>query len=92
MPVCDLIWMRSTSFRLIRKGTQEPLRGTPCTIGDESYLYTSCYLPWWDEKLLDWPAEQGGFEAIFANEPSMAGFSTIVLECRQRWGLVGGGK
>jgi hypothetical protein len=49
VPVCDLIWMRSTSFRLIRKGTQEPWRGTLCTIGDESYLYTSGYLPWWDE-------------------------------------------
>jgi hypothetical protein len=49
VPVCDLIWMRSTSFRLIQKGTQEPWRGTLCTIGDESYLYTSGYLPWWDE-------------------------------------------
>lgn len=47
--VCDLIWMRSTSFRLIRKGTQEPWRGTLCTIGDESYLFTSGYVPWWDE-------------------------------------------
>jgi hypothetical protein len=33
VPVCDLIWMRSTAFRLIRKGTQEPWRGTLCTIG-----------------------------------------------------------
>ncbi|MFZ0246021.1 hypothetical protein [Candidatus Binatus sp.] len=49
VPVCDLVWMRSTSFRLIRKGTQEPWRGTLCTIGDESYLFTSGYLPWWDE-------------------------------------------
>jgi hypothetical protein len=49
VPVCDLIWMRSTSFRLVRKGTHEPWRGTLCTVGDESYLYTSGYLPWWDE-------------------------------------------
>jgi hypothetical protein len=49
VPVCDLVWMRSTSFRLVRKGTQEPWRGTLCTIGAESYLYTSGYLPWWDE-------------------------------------------
>jgi hypothetical protein len=41
--------MRSTAFRLIRKGTQEPWRGTLCTIGDESYLFTSGYVPWWDE-------------------------------------------
>lgn len=49
VPVCDLIWMRSTAFRLIRKGTQEPWRGTLCTIGDEHYLFTSGYVPWWDE-------------------------------------------
>jgi hypothetical protein len=49
VPVCDLIWMRSTAFRLIRKGMQEPWRGTLCTIGDESYLFTSGYVSWWDE-------------------------------------------
>src|SRR3546814_15248295 len=41
--------MRSTAFRLIRKGTQEPWRGTLCTVGDEHYLFTSGYVPWWDE-------------------------------------------
>jgi hypothetical protein len=49
VPVADLIWLRSTPFRLIRKGTQEPWRGTLCTVGDESYLFTSGYVPWWDE-------------------------------------------
>jgi hypothetical protein len=49
VPVCDLVWMRSTAFRLIRKGTQEPWRGTLCTVGNESYLFTSGYVPWWDE-------------------------------------------
>lgn len=49
VPVCDLIWMRSTAFRLIRKGTQEPWRGTLCTVGNETYLFTSGYVPWWDE-------------------------------------------
>jgi len=49
VPVCDLIWMRSTSFRLLRKGYQEPWRGTFCTVGDEYYLFTSGYIPWWDE-------------------------------------------
>jgi hypothetical protein len=48
-PVCDLIWMRSTPFRLIRRGMQEPWRGTLCQVGDENYLYTSGYVPWWDE-------------------------------------------
>lgn len=48
-PVCDLIWMRSTPFRLIRKGTQEPWRGTLCRVGDEHYLFTTGYVPWWDE-------------------------------------------
>jgi hypothetical protein len=46
---CDLVWMRSTAFRLIRKGMQEPWRGTLCTVGGESYLFTMGYVSWWDE-------------------------------------------
>ena len=49
VPACDLVWMRSTAFRLIRKGTQEPWRGTLCTVGTETYLYTSGFVPWWNE-------------------------------------------
>jgi hypothetical protein len=49
VPVCDLIWMRSKAFRLIRRGTQEPWRGTLCMVGDETYLFTSGYVPWWEE-------------------------------------------
>src|SRR5437660_1087696 len=48
VPACDLVWMRSTAFRLIRKGMQEPWRGTLCTIGDESYLFIMGYVSWWD--------------------------------------------
>lgn len=46
---CDLVWMRSTAFRLIRKGFEEPWRGTLGTIGQEAYLFTSGYVPWWNE-------------------------------------------
>lgn len=46
---CELMWMRSTAFRLIRKGMQEPWRGTLCNVGEESYLFTSGYVSWWDE-------------------------------------------
>jgi len=49
VPTCDLIWMRSTGFRLIRKGMQEPWRGTLCSVGEESYLFTMGYVAWWDE-------------------------------------------
>jgi Prolyl oligopeptidase, N-terminal beta-propeller domain len=49
IPACDLVWMRSTAFRLIRKGMQEPWRGTLCTVGNESYLFTMGYVSWWDE-------------------------------------------
>src|SRR5439155_1332281 len=48
VPACDLVWMRSTAFRLIRKGMQEPWRGTLCNIGHESYLFTMGYVSWWD--------------------------------------------
>ncbi len=46
---CDLVWMRSTAFRLVRKGMQEPSRGTLCTLGNENYLFTSGYVSWWGE-------------------------------------------
>lgn len=46
---CDLVWIRSTPFRVIRKGTQEPWRGTLCSINDQRYLFTSGFVPWWNE-------------------------------------------
>lgn len=49
-PACDLVWMGETSFRLLRKGMQEPWRGTFCSIGkSEHYLFTTGYVPYWDE-------------------------------------------
>ena len=35
VPACDLVWIRPTALRLVRKGMQEPWRGTLCSIGDE---------------------------------------------------------
>jgi hypothetical protein len=49
VPACDLVWIRSTSFRLVKKGTQEPARGTLCTVGDDHFLFTSGYVEWWNE-------------------------------------------
>jgi hypothetical protein len=49
VPGCDLVWLRQTPFRLVRKGSEEPWRGTLCQIENESYLFTSGYVPWWDE-------------------------------------------
>jgi hypothetical protein len=47
---CDLIWLSETSFRLLRKGMQEPWRGTLCSVGPaEHYLFTTGYVPYWDE-------------------------------------------
>jgi hypothetical protein len=46
---CDLIWLRQTPFRLVRKSAEEPWRGTLCQIENESYLFTTGYVPWWDE-------------------------------------------
>jgi len=45
----DYVWMRSTAFRMVRKGTEEPWRGTLCTLKDQSYLFTGGYVPWWNE-------------------------------------------
>lgn len=49
VPACDLIWLRSTPFRVVRKGTEEPWRGTLCTLDEHSYLFTGGYVPWWNE-------------------------------------------
>jgi hypothetical protein len=49
VPALDLVWLRSTPFRLIRRGFQEPWRGTLCHLGDERYLFTSGFVPWWNE-------------------------------------------
>lgn len=50
IPACDLLWLAETSFRLLRKGMQEPWRGTLCSLGDkEQYLFTTGYVPYWDE-------------------------------------------
>ena len=47
---CDLVWLRPTGFRLLRRGMREPERGTLCTIEDgHHYLFTTGYVPWWDE-------------------------------------------
>jgi hypothetical protein len=46
---CELVWLRSTSLRLVRKGQQEPWRGTLCIVGDEYYLFTMGFMRWWRE-------------------------------------------
>lgn len=49
VPSCDLIWIRPTPFRIVRKGYEEPWRGTLCTVGNETYLFTTGFVPWWNE-------------------------------------------
>jgi hypothetical protein len=49
VPTVDYVWMRATSFRIVRKGFEEPWRGTLCTLTDQSYLFTGGYVPWWNE-------------------------------------------
>lgn len=50
VPACDLVWIAPTGFRLLRRGMQEPSRGTLCTVGDyDHYLFTTGFVPWWDE-------------------------------------------
>lgn len=47
---CELVWMSPTGFRLLRRGSREPLRGTLCAIEDrDHYLFTTGYVPWWSE-------------------------------------------
>jgi hypothetical protein len=47
--VLDYVWLRPTAFRMVRKGLEEPWRGTLCLLKDQSYLFTGGYVPWWNE-------------------------------------------
>ena len=50
VPLIDLVWLRPTGLRLIRRGDIEPERGTMVTLeGERTYLYTTGYIPWWKE-------------------------------------------
>jgi hypothetical protein len=47
---CDLIWFAPTGFRLLRRGMQEPWRGTLCMVGDDHhFLFTTGFVKDWDE-------------------------------------------
>jgi hypothetical protein len=46
----DLVWLRPTMFRMVRKGGDEPERGTICTLSDrKTYLFTTGFIQWWME-------------------------------------------
>ncbi|MGA0532580.1 hypothetical protein [Hansschlegelia sp. KR7-227] len=49
VPAIDFVWMRSTAFRMVRKGAEEPWRGTLCRLQEQSYLFTGGFVPWWNE-------------------------------------------
>lgn len=50
VPSCEMIWMRPTGFRLIRKGNTEVERGMFASVEDEKlYLFTTGYVDWWKE-------------------------------------------
>jgi hypothetical protein len=50
VPGCDMISMRPTGFRLIRKGLKEVERGMLASVEDEKlYLFTTGYVDWWRE-------------------------------------------
>ncbi|SRR5579862_777111 len=50
VPACDMVWMRPTGFRLIRRGTHEVERGMLACVEDEkTYLFTTGYVDWWKE-------------------------------------------
>jgi hypothetical protein len=50
VPSCDLVWLAPTGFRLLRRGTEAPERGTICTIEDANhFLFTTGYVRWWKE-------------------------------------------
>jgi hypothetical protein len=50
VPACDLVWIRPTGFRLLRRGMREPDRGTLCRLGGgKNYIFTTGFVPRWDQ-------------------------------------------
>src|SRR5260370_22407050 len=53
VPACELVSLTPTGFRLLRRGVEEPDRGTLCTIDtaedSKNYLFTTGYVRWWKE-------------------------------------------
>ena len=50
VPSCEMIWMRPSGFRLIRKGMNEVERGMLANVEDEkTFLFTTGYVKWWKE-------------------------------------------
>lgn len=50
VPSCELVSLAPTGFRLLRRGVEEPDRGTLCTVEDSKhYLFTTGYVRWWKE-------------------------------------------
>ena len=53
VPACELVSLTPTGFRLLRRGVEEPDRGTLCTIDNaedsKNYLFTTGYVRWWKE-------------------------------------------
>src|SRR5262249_5669970 len=46
VPACDLVWIKPTGFRLLRRGMREPDRGTVCRIGGaKNYIFTTGFVP-----------------------------------------------
>ena len=50
VPTCELVSLAPTGFRLLRRGIEEPDRGTLCTVEDSiHYFFTTGYVRWWKE-------------------------------------------
>jgi hypothetical protein len=48
IPTLEMVNLRSGEFRLVRRGTYPPQRGTVCLLGGEAtYLFTTGFIPFW---------------------------------------------
>lgn len=70
IPSCEMIWLRPSGFRLIRKGKNEVERGMLASVEDEKlYLFTTGYVDWWKE--YPGPHVQAPLEVGAAKETDM---------------------
>jgi hypothetical protein len=81
VPACELVSLTPTGFRLLRRGIEEPDRGTLCTIDNaqdsKNYLFTTGYVRWWRE--YPGPHIPSPLEIASANDTDISERSSEVL-------------
>ena len=87
VPEVAMVSLRPTGFRLLRRGAQEPLRGTICRVEDEhTFLFTTGFVKWWDE----YPGPHIPAPVELIGEDVLERSVEILTLCKMNWNSADG--